>query len=96
MEEKLTIRQVGMKYGIYLALISIIYSTLLQIFGLAANQALGYVSIIFTVVALVLAHKDYKASNEFMNYGTGLKIAMLIVAISSVLSVIFLHSRRLK
>jgi hypothetical protein len=89
MEEKLTVKQVGIKYGIYLALVSILYTLILQILGLAAKQALGYVGIIFVIIALVLAHRDYKRSNEYMSYGQGLGISMIIVAISSVLSSIF-------
>jgi glucan phosphoethanolaminetransferase (alkaline phosphatase superfamily) len=89
MEEKLTVKQVGLKYGIYLALVSIIYTLILQISGLAANQSLGYVGIIFMVVALILAHRDFKRSNEYMSYGQGLGIGMIIVSISSVLSSIF-------
>lgn len=89
MEEKLTTKQVGMKYGIYLALISIIYSLILQIAGLAANQALGYVGFIFTIIALVMGHNEFKKSNEFMSYGQGLGISMIIISISAVLSSIF-------
>jgi hypothetical protein len=89
MEEKLTIKQVGIKYGIYLALVSILYTLILQILGLAAKQALGYVGIIFVIIALYLAHRDYKRSNEYMSYGQGLGISMIIVTISSVLSSLF-------
>lgn len=91
MEEKLTVKKVGLKYGIYLALVSIIYSLILQIAGLIANQALGYVGIIFTVVAFILAHNEFKKSNEFMSYKQGLGIAMIITLISSVLSAIFTY-----
>lgn len=89
MEEKLTVKQTGIKYGIYLALVSIIYTLILQILGLAAKQSLGYVSFIFVIVAFVLAHRDFKRSNEFMSFGQGLGISMLIVTISSVLSAVF-------
>jgi lysylphosphatidylglycerol synthetase-like protein (DUF2156 family) len=89
MEEKLTTKQVGMKYGIYLALISIIYSLILQIAGLAGNQALGYIGLIFTIIALVMAHNEFKKSNEFMSYGQGLGISMIIISISAALSSIF-------
>ena len=89
MEEKLTTKQVGMKYGIYLALISIIYSLILQIAGLAANQALGYVGFIFTIIAIVMGHNEFKKSNEFMSYGQGLGISMIIISLSAVLSSIF-------
>lgn len=91
MEEKITVKKVGVKYGIYLALVSIIYSLILQIAGLIANQALGYVGIIFTIIAFVIAHNEFKKSNVFMSYKQGLGIAMIIVLISSVLSAIFTY-----
>ena len=89
MEEKLTVKQLGLKYGIYLALVSIIYSLILQIFGLAANRALGYIGFVFLIIALLLAHRDFKRSNEFMSYSQGLGISMIIVTISTVLGSIF-------
>ena len=91
MEEKLTIGKVGVRYGIYLTLVSIIYSLILQIIGQAANQKLGYISLIFLVAALVLAHNEYKKSNEFMSYGEGFKISLIIVSISSVIGSIFTY-----
>jgi len=89
MEEKLTVKQVGFKYGIYLALVSIIYSLILQIIGQATNRPLGYVAFVFVIIALWLAHRDFKRDNEYMSYGQGLGISMIIVSISSVLSSIF-------
>jgi lysylphosphatidylglycerol synthetase-like protein (DUF2156 family) len=89
MEEKLTVKQTGIKYGIYLALVTIIYTLILQILGLGAKQSLGYAGFIFVIVALVLAHRDFKRSNEFMSFGQGLGISMIIVTINSVLSSIF-------
>ena len=91
MEEKLSIKQVGLRYGIYLAIISIIYSTLLQILGQGANKYLGYVSIIFLVVALVLAHNEFKKSNEYMSLGQGFGISMIVIALSTVISSIFTY-----
>ena len=91
MEEKLTIQKVGVRYAIYLTLVSIIYSVLLQILGLAANQKLGYIGIIFLIIAFVLAHNEYKKSNEYMSYGEGFKIALIMVLINSVVSAIFTY-----
>jgi len=91
MEEQVTVKKVGIKYGIYLALVSIIYSLILQIAGLIANQALGYVGLIFTIVAFVMAHNEFKKANEFMSYKQGLGISMIVVLVSSVLSSIFTY-----
>lgn len=89
MEEKLTIKQVGIRYGIYLALVSIIYTTIIQMMGQGANRNLGYISIIFVILALVMAHRDYKKSNEFMDFGEGFKISLILISISTVVSAIF-------
>jgi hypothetical protein len=89
MEEKLTVKQVGLKYGIYLALVSIIYTLILQIMGLATNRPLGYVAFVFVIIALFLAHRDFKRENEFMSYGQGLGISMIIISVSAVLGSIF-------
>jgi predicted DNA-binding ArsR family transcriptional regulator len=89
MEEKITVKQVGFKYGIYLALVTIIYSLILQIIGQATNRPLGYIALIFVVVALWLAHRDFKRDNEYMSYGQGLGISMIIISVSAVLSSIF-------
>ena len=91
MEEKLTIQKVGVRYAIYLTLVSIIYSVLLQILGLAANQKLGYIGILFLIIAFVLAHNEYKKSNEYMSYGEGFKIALIMVMINSVVSALFTY-----
>lgn len=91
MEEKLTVGKVGVRYGIYLTLVSIIYTLLLQILGQAANQKLGYISLIFLIVAIVLAHNAYKKSNEFMSYGEGFKISLIMVVISSIVGSIFTY-----
>jgi len=92
MEEQLTTKQVGMKYGLYMAVISIIYGLLLQILGVAGNQALGYVGFIFFIVLLVLAHNEFKKANGgFMSYGEGFGISAYITVISVVLSTIFTY-----
>ena len=91
MEEKLTVGKVGVRYGIYLTLVSIIYGILLQILGQAANQKLGYIGIIFLVVAFILAQNEYKKSNEFMGYGEGFKITLVIILINSIVSSIFTY-----
>ncbi len=89
MEERTTVKKVGIKYGIYLTLISIIYTLILHIFDLAANQSLGYAGFVFLIIALVLAHKEYKEDNDYMSYSQGLGISMIIISINAVVSSIF-------
>ncbi len=92
MEEKLTTKMVGMKYGLYMAIISIIYGLILQIADLAGNQALGYVGFVFFIALLILAQNEFKKDNEgFMSYGQGIGISMYIAVITSVLSTLFTY-----
>ena len=92
MEEKITTKQVGTKYGLYLAVISIIYGLGLQLAGLAGNQALGYVGFVFFIALLILGQNEFKKDNEgFMSYGQGIGISTYITVISVVLSTLFTY-----
>ena len=90
MEDKVTISQVGLRYGIIIGLIMIVYSMILQFTGQAANNWLGSVNYIFLIVGIVLAHKAFKGGGDgFMSIGQGLGIGTLICVVSGVLSSIF-------
>jgi len=41
LDERITVKGVSIKYGLYLGIILTIYSLALQVMGLAANEALG-------------------------------------------------------
>lgn len=90
--EKVTIKQLGMKWGVILALISFAYFMILNMAGLAGEDAYGYVGYIFTIVIFVLAHKAYKEEGDgFMSFGEGFKIGALVTIISSVISSILTY-----
>lgn len=92
MEDKVTISQIGLRYGIIIGLIFIVYGLILQMLNLDIEliQKFDYVSYVFLIIALVLAHKAYKEGGDgFMSIGQGLKIGMLISLIGGVLSGIF-------
>lgn len=90
MEDKVTISQVGLRYGIIIGLIMIVYSMILQFTGQVANNWLASVSYIFLIVAIVLAHKAFKEGGDgFMSIGQGLGIGTLISIVAGVLSTIF-------
>lgn len=85
--EKVTIKQLGMKWGVILALISFAYFMILNMAGLAGEQSYGYIGFIFTIVIFVLAHKAYKEEGDgFMSFGEGFKIGALVSVISSIIS----------
>jgi hypothetical protein len=90
--EKVTVKQLGMKWGVILALISFAYFMILNLAGLAQEQTYGYVGYIFTIVIFVLAHKAYKEEGDgFMSLGEGFKIGAVITIISSIISSILTY-----
>ena len=92
MEDKLTVSQIGLRYGIILGLIMIVYSLILQFIGLATNNWASAVSYIFLIVGMVMAHKAFKEGGDgFMSIGQGLGIGTLISLIAAVLSSIFTY-----
>jgi ABC-type antimicrobial peptide transport system permease subunit len=92
MEEKVTISQIGLKYGIIVGLIFIVYGMILQFLNLDMQimQYFSYLNYVILIVALVMAHKAFKEGGDgFMSIGQGLGIGMLIILIGSVISSIF-------
>ena len=62
MEDKVSVSQVGLRYGIIIGLVFIVYGMILEFMGLdiEMQQYFGYVNYVFLVVGLVLAHKAFK------------------------------------
>lgn len=90
MEDKVTTSKIGMKYGFIGAIVLIIYGLILQISGLAGNQALGYLNLLFLGVIIVLAHNAFKSGGDgYMSLGQGIGIGVLISVVSGVGSSIF-------
>ena len=90
MEDKVTVSQIGLRYGIILGLIMIVYSMILQFIGLATNNWASSVSYIFLIAGMVMAHKAFKEGGDgFMRLGQGLGIGTLISAVSGGISMIF-------
>ncbi len=90
--EKLSIKDLGIKWGLILGLILIIYGIILQMMGLGADQALGMVSYIFVAGGLFVAYRDFKAANSgFMEFGEGFKIGGIATVIYSLVSSVFMY-----
>lgn len=90
MEEKSTVLQTGIKYGIITALVVIVYTFILYLIGESMNMWLGFLSLIFIIGLMVFAMREYKNEhNGFLEYKEGLGIGTIMVAISSLLSQIF-------
>ena len=92
MEDKVTVSQIGLKNGIIIGLIFIVYGMILQFLNLDMKLMgyLSYVNYVVLIVFVVLAHKAFKEDGDgFMTIGQGLGIGMLITLIGTVISSIF-------
>lgn len=92
MEDKVTVSQIGLKNGIIVGLIFIVYGMILQFLNLDMKvmQYLGYLNYVILIVFVVLGHKAFKEGGDgFMTIGQGLGIGMLMTLIGSVVSSIF-------
>jgi hypothetical protein len=92
MEDKVTVSQIGLKYGIIIGLVFIVYGMILEFMGLEleTQQYFGYLNYVLLVVVIVLAHKAFKDGGDgYMSIGQGLGMGTLISLISGVLSGVF-------
>lgn len=81
---------VGLRYGLLIGIVSIIYSFILLATNLEQNTALTLLSIVILVVGIFLAHKNYKENNSgFMSYGQGLGIGTIVSLVSGLLGGVF-------
>lgn len=88
--EVVTVKQVAMKWGLYLGMVLIIYGMILLLADLVGNQTLGYVNYLFVAVFMYFAHKAYKdEGNGYMSYGQGLGIGTLMAVVGTGISTIF-------
>ncbi|TAE52866.1 MAG: DUF4199 domain-containing protein [Bacteroidetes bacterium] len=86
-----TPRSVGIKWGLYLGAASALFGIIITVAKLYTNQAISFVAILISIVGVVLALREYKASNGgFMSLGqgfqTGLAASVIAGIISSVVS----------
>ena len=94
MEDKVTVSQIGMRYGLILGLVLVVFSLILQMTGLAANNWISSISYIFIIAGIVMAHKAFKDGGDgYMTMGQGLGIGTLLSLIAGVLSsvVVFIY-----
>ena len=90
MEEKTSTARVALKYGVLGSVVIMVYSTILNVSGLAQNKVLSSLSFGLMLVAIVLAMKDFKEKNSgFMTYGEGLGLGSLTSAVMGLLTSAF-------
>lgn len=90
MEEKTSTARVALKYGLVVAVVTMVYSTILNLAGLGTNKILASLTYVFMIVAIVLAMKDFREKNGgFISYGEGLGLGTLTSAVLGLLSSAF-------
>lgn len=87
----ITTTQVGIRYGLMLGLTSVVISLVTFIADLRESTAVNLLSFGVTITFLVMAMKYFRDQNSgFMKFGQGFGIGMIVSAISSLLSGVFL------
>ena len=88
---KLTTRDAGIRYGIILSCLSILYFVTVAATGTNMTEGIGrWGGLIFTVAVLWFAHKYFKENGDaFMSIGQGVAISFWVCMISSVISSLF-------
>ncbi len=90
--EQVTVKQVAIKWGLILGIISIVLFLTLYFGGLIANTWAGWIGPVFSAVIIFLAHKEFKEQgNGFMSYGQGLGIGTVLAAVSAAISSAFTY-----
>ncbi len=90
MEQRPTVWQIGIKYGLIAGLILTVYSLILYFAELTANIWLNMVPFIILIIGFILAHRSFKEEgNGYMNYGQGLGIGTIVAGISGFISSLF-------
>src|SRR4051794_24748778 len=75
--------------GIILALISIVYSTALQLMGIGQNKALGWLSYIILIAGLIIFITTYaKAKDHQLTFGGLFSYGFKITAITTLIVIL--------
>jgi hypothetical protein len=92
MENKVTVSQIGLRYGLILGLVFVVFGLILQMTGLATNNWISSISYVFLIIAIVMGHNAFKeGSDGFMSIGQGIGIGTLMSLIAGTLSSIFTY-----
>ena len=88
-----TTKSAGIRYGLIMALIAVIYFLVLSILSVDMTSGIGrWASTLFYIVIIYMAHKYFKDNGDgFMAYGQGMSITFWIALISSVISSVFTY-----
>ena len=88
--EQVTIKQVAIKWGLMLGIISIVLFLALYFGGFSGESWTSWLGAVFTITLIYLAHKEYKDQGDgYMSYSQGLGLGTLTAGISGTVSSIF-------
>ena len=87
-----TTSAIGIRYGLLLGLVSVIFSFIQLTFISDPETPLRWLSILILIVGIVLAHKQFKQLNGgFMSYGEGVGIGAIMSAVSGIIGGLFTY-----
>lgn len=88
-----SVLSVGLKWGAISALVSIAFFIILIIAGLNAfDNKWGWIGSIFTIILLVLAHREFKDRGDgFMTYGQGVGIGFWSAVVATLVAGLFTY-----
>ena len=87
-----TVRSVGIRYGLILAFAGIIMFLIFMITGVDMSGNARWISFPIYIVIVFLAHKYFKDNGDgFMTFGQGVGIAFWMGLLSSIISSIFTY-----
>ena len=90
MEQQSSLRQIGIRYGLIVALVMVVYSLILQFAGLAMNRPLGFLTYAILIAGIAVAHNTFKRDGDgYMTLGQGIGIGMWITLVAGVISSVF-------
>jgi len=85
-------RSVGIKYGLILSVVSILFFLALTLSGANMAGPVRYLGYIIYAVFIFLAHKNFKdEGNSYLSYSQGIGIAFWMSLVSSVISSLFTY-----
>jgi hypothetical protein len=90
---EVTVKSVGIRYGLILGVIAIAYFVILAVAGVDMTKGLQrWGMTIISFVVMILAQKYFKDNGDgFMRFGQGFSIGMWTGIISSVISALFTY-----
>ncbi len=87
MENNTTPLKIGLRYGLIVGLILIIYDIIMLIADLSMNDYVRYISYTILLVFIVLAHNAYKKEgNGYMTIGQGLGTGVILTIVQGFLT----------